>query len=102
CLRRPLTVVGAASSDPSAKERNTSSDAKDRAARGASCVGPTHDIAPQQRAGLPLPVGVHMAGDLARIGPALISVSDKTGLYGLGAALAARGIELISTGGTAR
>ena len=43
-----------------------------------------------------------MAGDLARIGRALISVSDKTGLAELGAALAARGVELVSTGGTAR
>ncbi|MGC4028843.1 MAG: bifunctional phosphoribosylaminoimidazolecarboxamide formyltransferase/IMP cyclohydrolase [Steroidobacteraceae bacterium] len=33
---------------------------------------------------------------------ALISVSDKTGLIDLARALAARGIELISTGGTAR
>ncbi len=32
---------------------------------------------------------------------ALISVSDKTGLEDLGAALAARGVELISTGGSA-
>jgi phosphoribosylaminoimidazolecarboxamide formyltransferase/IMP cyclohydrolase len=43
-----------------------------------------------------------MAGDLVRIGRALISVSDKSGLVELGAALAARGIELVSTGGTAR
>ncbi len=43
-----------------------------------------------------------MAGDLARIGRALISVSDKSGLVELGAALAARGIEIVSTGGTAR
>jgi phosphoribosylaminoimidazolecarboxamide formyltransferase / IMP cyclohydrolase len=43
-----------------------------------------------------------MAGDLARIGRALISVSDKSGLVELGATLAARGIELVSTGGTAR
>jgi phosphoribosylaminoimidazolecarboxamide formyltransferase/IMP cyclohydrolase len=43
-----------------------------------------------------------MTGDLARIGRALISVSDKTGLVELGVALAARGIELVSTGGTAR
>jgi phosphoribosylaminoimidazolecarboxamide formyltransferase/IMP cyclohydrolase len=43
-----------------------------------------------------------MAGDLARIGRALISVSDKSGLIELGAALAARGVELVSTGGTAR
>ena len=33
---------------------------------------------------------------------ALISVSDKTGLVDLGQALAARGVELLSTGGTAR
>ena len=33
---------------------------------------------------------------------ALLSVSDKTGLAELGAALAARGVELVSTGGTAR
>ena len=43
-----------------------------------------------------------MAGDLARIGRALISVSDKSGLIELSAALAARGVELVSTGGTAR
>ena len=33
---------------------------------------------------------------------ALVSVSDKTGLAPLGAALVARGFELVSTGGTAR
>jgi len=33
---------------------------------------------------------------------ALLSVSDKTGLADLGQALAARGVELVSTGGTAR
>ena len=33
---------------------------------------------------------------------ALLSVSDKTGLTGLARALAARGVELLSTGGTAR
>ncbi len=33
---------------------------------------------------------------------ALLSVSDKTGLVELGRALAARGVELVSTGGTAR
>ena len=43
-----------------------------------------------------------MAGDLARISRALISVSDKSGLGELGAALAARGVALVSTGGTAR
>jgi len=43
-----------------------------------------------------------MASDLARVGRALISVSDKTGLLGLAAALAKHGVELVSTGGTAR
>jgi phosphoribosylaminoimidazolecarboxamide formyltransferase/IMP cyclohydrolase len=43
-----------------------------------------------------------MAGDLARINRALLSVSDKSGLLELGAALTARGVELVSTGGTAR
>ncbi len=38
----------------------------------------------------------------APIRRALISVSDKTGLEALGAALAARGVELVSTGGTAK
>ena len=33
---------------------------------------------------------------------ALLSVSDKTGIVGLGRGLAARGFELVSTGGTAR
>ena len=33
---------------------------------------------------------------------ALLSVSDKTGLVDLGQALAARGVELVSTGGTAK
>ena len=40
--------------------------------------------------------------DLAPVRRALISVSDKTGLIDLGQALAARGIDLLSTGGTAR
>src|SRR6516162_1395157 len=38
--------------------------------------------------------------DLRRISRALISVSDKTGLVDFAQALAERGIELISTGGT--
>ncbi|WP_353231030.1 bifunctional phosphoribosylaminoimidazolecarboxamide formyltransferase/IMP cyclohydrolase [Novosphingobium sp.] len=37
-----------------------------------------------------------------KIGRALLSVSDKTGLVALGQALAARGVELVSTGGTAK
>src|ERR1700753_3547054 len=39
--------------------------------------------------------------NLAQIGRALISVSDKSGLIELGQALAARNVEIVSTGGTA-
>ncbi len=42
-----------------------------------------------------------MTGPIA-IERALISVSDKTGLAGLAEALAARGVEILSTGGTAQ
>ena len=40
--------------------------------------------------------------DLFPIERALISVSDKTGLIGLAEALASHGVEILSTGGTAR
>jgi len=40
--------------------------------------------------------------DLARIERALISVSDKEGLVELGKALAAQGVEILSTGGSAK
>ncbi len=40
--------------------------------------------------------------DLVPVKRALLSVSDKTGLVDLGQALAAQGVELLSTGGTAR
>ena len=40
--------------------------------------------------------------DLTPVTRALLSVSDKTGLVELGQALAAAGVELVSTGGTAR
>lgn len=40
--------------------------------------------------------------DLVPLRRALLSVSDKTGIVALGKALAARGVELVSTGGTAR
>lgn len=42
-----------------------------------------------------------MTADLYPVRRALISVSDKTGLVPFGQALAARGVELLSTGGTA-
>ena len=41
-----------------------------------------------------------MASDLRRVARALISVSDKTGLIDFARALSARGVELVSTGGT--
>lgn len=40
--------------------------------------------------------------DLAPLKRALLSVSDKTGLIELGQALVARGVDLVSTGGTAK
>ena len=40
--------------------------------------------------------------DLVPVKRALLSVSDKAGLIDLGRALAARGVDLVSTGGTAR
>ena len=43
-----------------------------------------------------------MTLDLVRPVRALLSVSDKSGLVDLGRALAARGVELLSTGGTAK
>ena len=43
-----------------------------------------------------------MASDLRRVTRALLSVSDKTGLVALARTLAARGIALVSTGGTAK
>ena len=43
-----------------------------------------------------------MASDLSRISRALLSVSDKTGLVEFARALAARGVTLVSTGGTHR
>ena len=44
---------------------------------------------------------VGVARDLVPVKRALLSVSDKTGLLELAQALAAHGVELISTGGTA-
>ena len=40
--------------------------------------------------------------DHVKVRRALVSVYDKTGLEGLGAALAAHGVEVLSTGGTAK
>ena len=40
--------------------------------------------------------------DLVPVRRALLSVSDKTGLIGLATALVSRGVQLLSTGGTAR
>ncbi|HVL21855.1 MAG TPA: bifunctional phosphoribosylaminoimidazolecarboxamide formyltransferase/IMP cyclohydrolase, partial [Amaricoccus sp.] len=43
-----------------------------------------------------------MSPDLVPVRRALLSVSDKAGLVDLARALAARGVEIVSTGGTAR
>ena len=43
-----------------------------------------------------------MTTNTIRVTRALISVSDKTGLVALGQALAARGVEILSTGGSAQ
>jgi phosphoribosylaminoimidazolecarboxamide formyltransferase/IMP cyclohydrolase len=43
-----------------------------------------------------------MSADFLPVRRALLSVSDKTGLIDLARALAARGVELLSTGGTAK
>jgi len=51
--------------------------------------GPTHDPA------------LYRARDLVEIKRALVSVSDKTGLVELATALAAAGVEIVSTGGSA-
>jgi len=40
--------------------------------------------------------------DLSPVRRALVSVSDKTGLVELGQALTARGVEILSTGGSAK
>src|SRR3546814_12507517 len=43
----------------------------------------------------------HSSATPVKISRALLSVSDKTGLVDLARALAARGVDLLSTGGTA-
>ena len=43
-----------------------------------------------------------MTDTLRRVSRALLSVSDKTGLIEFAHALADRGVELVSTGGTAK
>ena len=48
---------------------------------------------------MPMPMST---ADLAPIKRALISVSDKTGLAELGKFLAGRGVEILSTGGSAK
>ena len=44
----------------------------------------------------------HLSGPSVTVRRALLSVSDKTGLIELARALAAHGVELLSTGGTAK
>jgi phosphoribosylaminoimidazolecarboxamide formyltransferase/IMP cyclohydrolase len=47
-------------------------------------------------------LGAVLMSDLVRIERALLSVSDKSGLVDFAAALRARGVDLVSTGGTAK
>src|SRR4051794_25662246 len=51
---------------------------------------------------IPLPPERPMPSDLKRVTRALLSVSDKTGLAAFAEALHRRGVELVSTGGTAK
>src|SRR3546814_15777245 len=44
----------------------------------------------------------HSSATPVKLSRALLSVSDKTGLVDLARALAARGVDLLSTGGTAK
>lgn len=53
-------------------------------------AGPAHDPS------------LYRARDVVRIRRALVSVSDKTGLVPLAQALAADGVEIVSTGSTAQ
>ena len=46
--------------------------------------------------------GTILPVEYIKIKRALLSVSDKTGIVELAQALAARGVELVSTGGTAK
>src|SRR5438309_192111 len=52
--------------------------------------------------GLPYSEDPCMTDTLRRVSRALLSVSDKTGLIEFARSLAARGVELVSTGGTAK
>jgi phosphoribosylaminoimidazolecarboxamide formyltransferase/IMP cyclohydrolase len=45
---------------------------------------------------------LRVGSDNVAVKRALVSVSDKTGIVGLGSALALQGVEILSTGGTAR
>lgn len=67
--------------------------------RAAPATGP-HRLQywPRSAADCPVP----MTADLLPVRRALLSVSDKTGLIDLARALAARNVELLSTGGTAK
>src|SRR5205823_826875 len=47
-------------------------------------------------------IGAHVEVGMVRIRRALVSVSDKRGLESLAEALGRHGVEILSTGGTAR
>jgi phosphoribosylaminoimidazolecarboxamide formyltransferase/IMP cyclohydrolase len=72
-----------------------------KARRGRRIVfKPSKNVLPASRL-LPEP-DLPMADSLRRVARALLSVSDKDGLIDFARALAGRGVELVSTGGTAR
>ena len=68
--------------------------------RSRSCKGPAYNSRPS--AELPAMTAERLPGTPVNIRRALLSVSDKTGLVDLARSLAARNVELLSTGGTAK
>src|SRR3546814_7978706 len=63
-------------------------------------AGPQTTISPPPHRLVAMPA--HSSATPVKISRALLSVSDKTGLVDLARALAARGVDLLSTGGTAK
>src|SRR3546814_11178846 len=67
---------------------------------GRPAADPHTTIAPPPHRLAAMPA--HSPAAPVKISRALLSVSDKTGLVDLARALAARGVDLLSTGGTAK
>src|SRR6195256_394120 len=64
--------------------------------------GARHGCAALPRRGAAIAAGDEITGQPRRVSRALLSVSDKAGLIEFARALAGHGVELVSTGGTAR